>query len=121
MKKFRLYALTYPAFLFLVADILAQFQIGCDVHIFTDSEQRLQTIVLCNVAGHTTECGCTESMKVNSFIRVSFQYVQLPNLRKSRRRPLVNMEPSTPVVLKPESASNKVDLPAPDGPIIAIN
>lgn len=31
------------------------------------------------------------------------------------------MEPSTPVVLNPDKASSSVDLPAPDGPIMAIS
>lgn len=52
------YAQTYPAFLLLKANVLAQLQIGCNVHIFTNSEQRLETIILCNIAGHTTERGC---------------------------------------------------------------
>lgn len=49
------YTLTYPAFLLLKTNVLTQLQIGCNVHILTDSEQRLQTIILCDIAGHATE------------------------------------------------------------------
>lgn len=40
---------------------------------------------------------------------------------KSLRLPFNKIEPSTPVVLKPDNASSNVDFPAPDGPIMAIN
>lgn len=57
--------------------------------------------------------------KINK--KMHFKHLIIINLRKSLRLPFNRIAPSTPVVLKPDKASRRVDLPAPDGPIIAIN
>lgn len=117
---------TYSQFFLVALQLIADFQVYSKIHGFPSGNMRMQQIVLHNISGLISEqlqvswpivdCDCAAG-KIRSANNKNMHFFFIAvNIYV-----LIQLKLGSSTYTYPDRISNSVDLPAPDGPIIAVN